>query len=61
MNAPLTPEVLLPGDDHPQSPLPLWTQGVARWVWESRYGPILIEVVGDDVFVNGDRVVPHRA
>ncbi|MBU1361988.1 MAG: hypothetical protein KKC79_12415 [Gammaproteobacteria bacterium] len=27
-----------------------------RYMWESRYGPILIEVIGDDIFVNGQRV-----
>lgn len=30
-----------------------------RWVWESRFGPIVIEVRGDEVYVNGDRVEPH--
>ena len=29
------------------------------YVWESRYGTILIEVAGEDVFVNGQRVEPH--
>jgi hypothetical protein len=32
---------------------------VEQWVWHSRFGPILIEVRGNDVFVNGDRVAPH--
>jgi hypothetical protein len=31
---------------------------VQRIVWESRYGPILIELVGDAVLVNGERVEP---
>ena len=30
-----------------------------QWVWNSRFGPIVIEVRGKDVFVNGDRVEPH--
>ncbi|HNW64274.1 MAG TPA: hypothetical protein PLX45_23395 [Piscinibacter sp.] len=30
-----------------------------QWVWQSRFGPIVIEVRGKDVFVNGDRVAPH--
>lgn len=34
-------------------------ESVRRYVWESRYGSILIEVLGDDVFVNGLRVEPH--
>lgn len=32
---------------------------VEQWVWLSRFGPIVIEVRGKDVFVNGDRVAPH--
>lgn len=55
MNAPMFQEVLLrinsPGDE-----LPLATAGVLRYVWKSRYGEILIEVVGNEVFVNGSRV-----
>lgn len=39
--------------------MPLGSDGVRRWVWESRHGAILIEVVGDDTFVNGQRVEPH--
>ena len=30
-----------------------------RWIWHSRFGTIVIEVRGDDVFVDGDRVTPH--
>ena len=37
------------------------SDGVRRWTWQSRYGPMLIEVIGDEVFVNGQRVVPHSA
>ena len=51
-------EVLLRADDT-QAALPLASSGVLRWVWESKYGPILIEVVDDSVFVNGERVEPH--
>jgi hypothetical protein len=55
MNAPVLQEGLLRinenGDD-----LPLATAGVLRYVWESRYGEILIEVVCDDIFVNGSRL-----
>lgn len=28
-------------------------------VWDSRFRTIVIEVRGNDVFVNGDRVAPH--
>ncbi len=58
MNAPLYPEVLLRSSDDHQPLLPLSTNGVARWVWESRFGSMLIEVADDSVFVNGKRVVP---
>ncbi len=59
MNAPLYPEVLLRCSDDPQPPLPLSTDGVARWVWDSRFGSMLIEVIDDSVFVNGKRVERH--
>ncbi len=58
MNAPLLPERLLRIDASSQVPLPLATQGVLRYVWESRFGEILIEVVGDRTFVNGQVVEP---
>lgn len=61
MNAPLLPEVLLRGAREAQEPLPLASEGALRYVWESRYGAILIEVVGDDILVNGKRVELHRA
>jgi len=42
--------------DEVQPALPLASFGVRRWVWQSRFGAILIEVIGNDVFVNGQRV-----
>lgn len=42
-----------------QPSLPLASDGVQRWVWHSRFGAMLIEVAGDEVFVNGQRVEPH--
>jgi len=59
MNAMLLPEMLLRRADDHRTALPLVSEGVLRCVWESRYGSILIEVVGDEVFVNGQRVEPH--
>lgn len=35
------------------------SRATASWVWHSRFGTIVIEVRGKDVFVNGDRVAPH--
>ena len=60
MNAPLLPEVLLQTADEGQAALPLATEGVLRYVWNGRYGSILIEVIGEEIFVNGKRVERHR-
>ena len=54
-------DVVIGGADDAQASLPMSSDGVRRWTWQSRYGPMLIEVIGDDVFVNGQRVVPHSA
>jgi len=59
MNAILIPEALLRSVEDRQTALSLATDSVLRYVWESRYGAILIEVSGEDVFVNGQRVEPH--
>ncbi|MBL8323499.1 MAG: hypothetical protein JNJ89_00935 [Rubrivivax sp.] len=59
MNAPWSPEVLLRLADDGQASLPLGADGVARWVWQSRFGAMLIEVIDGAVFVNGARVQPH--
>lgn len=56
MNAP-TPEVHL-RSPAAQEDLPLTTPGVYRVVWESRFGPMLIEVADGAVYVNGERVDP---
>ena len=61
MNAPLLPEVLRRLAPTPQAELPLATEGVLRYVWESRFGEMLIEVVDGVVYVNGDRVEPSMA
>jgi hypothetical protein len=58
MNAPLLPEVLRLREPSPQDTLPLETEGVQRYVWESRFGAMLIEVVDGIAFVNGQRVDP---
>jgi len=61
MNAPLHPEILRPYHDSPQEALPLATEGVQRYVWESRFGPMLIEVVEGVAYVNGNRVESFAA
>ena len=52
------PEILL-GDPAPdQLPLELAADGVLRYVWQSAFGPILIEVREGRAFVNGEQVTP---
>ena len=58
MNAPLLPEVLLGVDAFDEPQLPLATEGVQRYVWESRFGAMLIEVRQGNAYVNGQRVDP---
>ena len=56
MNAPLLPEILLVRGDDRQAELPLATEGVLRYVWQNRWGSMLIEVKNGRVFVNGGLV-----
>jgi hypothetical protein len=53
MNAPLLPEVIRQLEESSQARLPLATEGVLRYVWESRFGEMLIEVIDGVSFVNG--------
>lgn len=57
MNAPLLPEVLMGVQPSDQPPLPLASEGVQRYVWQSAFGPMLIEVRDGAAFVNGKRVL----
>lgn len=57
MNAPLLPEIFSGiSPDFDQAALPLATEGVQRYVWQSAFGQILIEVRDGVAFVNGERV-----
>lgn len=56
MNAPLHPEALLGARRDDEPALPLACEGVQRYVWQSAFGPILIEVRDGAAFVNGQRV-----
>ncbi|WP_028999543.1 hypothetical protein [Azohydromonas australica] len=58
MNAPLREEVLTLREASPQASLPLAAEGIQRFVWEHRFGSMLIEVDGDEVRVNGEVVQP---
>lgn len=58
MNAPLLPEVLMaaqPVDQPSPAPGP---GDVQCHVWQSAFGPMLIEVRDGVAFVNGKRVLP---
>jgi len=59
MHAPPLPEVLLGIDPSQESRLPLASDGVLRYVWEGRFGAMLIEVQDGVAFVNGQWVEPH--
>lgn len=61
MNAPLNAEVLLRPAVSRQVDLQLATEGVQRYVWESRFGTMLIEVREGRVYVNGSLVEPAGA
>jgi hypothetical protein len=56
MNACLLPEVVNRRASTPQQDLPLAAEGVLRYVWEGRFGAMLIEVRDEKVYVNGDLV-----
>jgi hypothetical protein len=58
VNAPVLSEVLVRRDSGSQADLPLASEGVLRYLWESRFGPMLIEVREGRVFVNGQAVEP---
>lgn len=58
MNALLLPEVLMGAQPTDQPALPLAAEGVQRYVWQSAFGPMLIEVRDGSAFVNGQRVTP---
>ena len=55
-NLPLMPEVLLGAQPVDQPSLDLASDGVLRYVWQSAYGAMLIEVRDGSAFVNGARV-----
>jgi hypothetical protein len=54
----LLPEVVNRRGEQPQVELPLATEGVLRYVWECKFGSMLIEVRGGRAFVDGDLVEP---
>lgn len=61
MNAPLLAEILSRRGTSPQADLPLASEGVLRYVWEGKFGSMLIEVKDGRAFVNGQAVAPADA
>lgn len=61
MNAPLFLETLARRDETPQADLPLAAEAVMRYVWQSKFGFMLIEVVGGRIYVDGQLVEPVEA
>lgn len=61
MNAPLHPEILTRRGDSHQSELPLASEGVLRYVWEGKFGSMLIEVKDGRAYVDGQPVEPADA
>lgn len=55
-NLPLLPEVRIGGQDTDQQDLALASEGVQRYLWQSAFGAMLIEVRDGTAFVNGARV-----
>jgi hypothetical protein len=55
-NLPLLPEVLLGPQPADQPSLELASAGVQRYVWQSAFGAMLIEVRDGVAYVNGGRV-----
>ena len=60
-DASFRPDVMLSPDEQVEPSLPLGSDGVQRWIWRSRFGEVLIEVVGEQSFVNGQAVAPYAA
>lgn len=56
MNAPLLLEVLARRDTGLQVDLSLAAEGMLRYVWEGKFGPMLIEVRDGRAYVNGQVV-----
>ena len=58
MKAPLLPEILARRETSPQADLPLAAEGVLRYVWEGKFGSMLLEVKDGRAYVNGQPVEP---
>ena len=54
--AALLPEVRVGAVDSDQVPLELASEGILRYLWEGKFGPMLIEARDGVAYVNGQRV-----
>jgi hypothetical protein len=61
VNAPQLPEVLTRQAPSAQADLPLACEGVQLYLWEGRFGTILIEVKEGRVYVNQKVVEPAES
>jgi hypothetical protein len=61
VSAPLLPEILARRGQTAQADLPLASEGVQRYLWEGRFGPVLIEVKDGRVYVNEKVVEPAQS
>ena len=61
MNAPLLPAILRAAHPGPTPAASLMDQGDQSYVWDSRFGAMLIEVKDGVAYVNGQRVEPFTA
>ena len=58
MNAPLLPNIFTRLPVYPDADLPSATECTSSYLWESRFGTILIEVRHGKAYVNGQVVEP---
>ena len=61
MNGPVAPEALASRDVRLQTDPPLAVDGALHYLWESRFGTMLIEVRAGRTYVNAQPVEPTEA
>ena len=61
MNAPLLPAILRAADLPLKPAVPPAVQGIQSYLWDGRFGAMLIEVKDGVAYVNGQRVEPFTA
>ena len=61
MNAPLVSATLRAADPQLKPAAPLAVHGIQGYLWDSRFGAMLIEVKDGAAYVNDQRVEPFTA